>query len=184
MVRELGPLDLLVNNAGIGYHSDLLSADLQRIRQLFEVNFFAVVALSQAALAHMAPRGRGHILNVSSASARRSLARMTAYGSSKGAVHSFCQSLRMEAAAYGVGVSEVLPISVITPFFAAAGYRPQGKTQTPDDVARMIIRCVEKNLPELCTDRLTGWGFVLDALAPNLVARALTWWERRQSARA
>lgn len=178
---EVGPLDILVNNAGIGYHTTLLEVDLARFRQLFEVNFFAAVSLSQAALSVMAPRGRGHILNVSSAGARRALGRMTAYGASKAALHGFTQSLRMEAAPLGVVVSEVLPISVRTPFFAAAGYQPKGKVQTPDSVAGCVVRCLEHDIAELCTDRLTGWGFVLDALAPNLVARALSWWEGRGS---
>ncbi len=180
---EVGPLDILVNNAGIGYHTTLLEADLERFRHLFEVNFFAAVALSQAALRVMAPRGRGHILNVTSAGARRALGRMTAYGASKAALHGFTQSLRMEAAACGVVVSEVLPISVRTPFFAAAGYQPKGKVQTPEDVAACVVRCLEREILELCTDRATGWSFVLDALAPNLVARVLSWWEARSGKR-
>ena len=183
--EQYGPIDLLVNNAGIGYHATLQESDLEKIRQVFEVNFFAPMALCQQALGAMGGRKRGHIVNISSASARRGLANMSGYASSKGALHVFTQTLRLEAAALGVRVSEVLPISVATPFFARSetarglGYRPKGVVQTPEHVAQAVLACLRGNIPELCTHSPTAWGFVLDSLAPNWVARILGWWDRR-----
>ena len=175
-----GPIDVLVNNAGIGYNADLLDSDLARIRAVFEINYFAPLDLCQQALRSMAGRRRGHIVNLTSASARRGLAKMSGYAASKAALHALTQTLRLEAAPLGVGVSEVLPISVATSFFERHGYRPQGLVQQPQHVARCVLRCLDENLAELCTHRPTAWGFVLDALAPNQVARLLSWINRRR----
>ncbi len=170
-----GPLDILVNNAGIGLHKSLLESTDDEFRRLFQVNFFAAVTLSRAALESMRSRGRGAIVNVSSASARRALSEMTAYAASKGAMHSFGQALRLEAQRDGVAVSEVLPISVATPFFSAAGYQPKGLVQTPEWVARCVLKAIETGQAEVHTSQLAAWALALDGLFPNLVARVLAW---------
>jgi short-subunit dehydrogenase len=182
---EHGPISVLVNNAGIGHHGEILDTEMEIYRRLLEVNFLAAVDLCRQALTAMKSRGRGHILNLTSASARRPLARMSAYGSSKAALHAYTQTLRMEAARYGVRVSEVLPISVATPFFQRASntsgrqYQPRGLQHTPQEVARMVLRCLDQDIAEMVTHRPTALGMALDALFPNLVARLLGWWEAR-----
>ncbi len=178
--RAVGPVDLLVNNAGIGLHKSLLESSDAEFQRVFQVNFFATVTLTRSFLPSMIARGQGHILNVSSASARRSLSKMSCYGASKAAVHAFTQSLRLELAGTGVTATEVLPISVSTPFFERAGYRPKGLVQTPESVAELVFQAVRTRPAELCTSRLTALGFVVDALCPNLVARGLAWVEARR----
>jgi len=175
-----GPIDFLINNAGIGYQGPVVDTEMASFRRIMEVNYFAAANLCQQAVRAMRPRHRGHILNLTSASARRSLASIGAYGASKAALHALTQSLRMEAAAYGVNVSEVLPISVRTPFFERANYQPRGLTQTPEHVAEAILRCLDRNIPEQTTHWPTALGFGLDALMPNWVARLLNWWHRRR----
>lgn len=180
-----GPLDLLVNNAGVGLQASLLEESLADVRFLFEVNFFALVALCQQALRSMAARGRGHIINVSSASAKRGLPRLNAYTASKGAVHTFTQSLRMEARPLGVAVSEVLPISTATRFFEAAEnragvpYQAGGLIQSADYVAEQIVRCARRPVPEVYPSRSVLLPFALEALMPNLVDRLAAWYYRK-----
>ena len=176
---EHGPLELLVNNAGIGHHGEVVDLSDEVLRRLMEVNFFAPLSLCRQALRGMSTRRRGAIVNVTSASARRPLARMGAYGSSKAALHGFTQVLRLEAAPHGITVSEVLPISVATPFFerstntSSQGYRPRGLVQTPAFVADCVLRCVDRGTAEMVTHAPTGWALALDGLFPNLVARLL-----------
>lgn len=172
----LGPLDVLINNAGIGFHALLLDTPSDRLRKLFEVNYFAPVELCRQALTSMAPRGRGHILNVSSASARRGLARMSAYAPTKGALHVFSQVLRLEAARHGVKVTEILPISVRTDFFAVAenrtdrSYAPRGLVHTPEQLAVCIHRALERPVAEVYPSALSRLGFALEGCFPNAVA--------------
>lgn len=170
-----GPIEILINNAGIGCQAEVLDTEMERFRQVMEINYFAPVNLCRQALAAMAGRGHGKILNVTSAAARRSLARIGAYGASKAALHAFTQTLRLEAARHGVKVSEVLPISVRTPFFAKAGYRPRGLTQGPECVAEHILVCLERGQAERTTHWPTAMGFALEALFPNWVTG---WLER------
>ncbi|MGE0490318.1 MAG: SDR family NAD(P)-dependent oxidoreductase [Vulcanimicrobiota bacterium] len=179
--RALGPLDILVNNAGIGLHKTLLESTDAEFDLLFRVNFFATVRLCRDALTSMAGRGRGSIVNVSSASGRRALSRMTAYASTKGAMHALSQALRLEAAPLGVAVTEVLPISVATPFFSAAGYRPKGLVQTPQWVAQQVVVGILTGRAEVYPSRLSQLALALDGLFPNLVARALAWREVHSS---
>jgi 2-dehydro-3-deoxy-L-rhamnonate dehydrogenase (NAD+) len=182
---EHGPIDILVNNAGVGHHGEVEATDEETFRRLMEVNFFAAVSLCQQAVAAMKPRGSGKILNLTSASARRPLARMGAYGSSKAALHGFTQTLRAEVQRHGIFVGEVLPISVKTAFFQRASntsdrvYRPKGVNHTPEEVAQMVMRCLDRRIAEIVSHRPTQWGIVLDALMPNTVARLLAWLERK-----
>lgn len=182
-----GPLDVLVNNAGVGHHGDVVSTAPEQLRCIMEVNFFAAAELCRQAATAMIGRGGGHIVNLTSASARRPLARMGAYGASKAALHGFTQALRVEVAGTGVRVSEVLPISVATPFFERASntsrhvYKARGLQQTPEQIARLILECLDRNLAERVSHRPTGWLLALDVLAPNLVARLMDWWERRHN---
>lgn len=173
-----GPLDLLVNNAGVGLQAALLEESLADVRFLFEVNFFALVSLCRQALGSMAGRG-GHVINVSSASAKHGLPRLNAYTASKAAVHTFTQSLRLEARPLGVEVSEVLPVSTATRFFNAAQnragipYRAGGVIQTAEHVARCIVRCARRPAAEVYPSRSVLLPFALEALMPNVVDRLM-----------
>lgn len=183
--EQHGRIDVLVNNAGVGHHGEVETTSEETFRRLMEINFFAAVSLCQQAVAAMKPRGGGKILNLTSASARRPLARMGAYGSSKAALHGLTQALRLEAEPHGILVSEVLPISVKTAFFGRASntsdrdYKPKGVNHTPEEVADMVMLCLDRRIREMVSHRPTQWGIVLDALMPNLVARLLGWVERK-----
>lgn len=180
-----GPIHLLVNNAGIGLQATVEQTSEERLRRIFEVNFFAVTTLCREALARMGARGDGHILNISSASARRGLPRASAYASSKAAVHAFTQSLRIEAHPLGVQVSEILPISVRTSFFgrsdnlAEREYRPRGLVQTPEYVARLVVDCARRPRPEITSSLVTHWLLSLQAAFPNILEPAVRYLSQR-----
>ena len=182
--EKIGFCDVLVNNAGIGLHKTLEESSEEEFRRVFEVNFFALTSLCRQAIHYMKERGQGHIINISSASARRSLAHMSCYGATKGAVHCFSQAVRSEVAPYGIAVTEILPISVRTDFFDRAGYQPKGLVQTPETIAKLIERAIRTREAELCSSQLTRLGFVLDVIAPNLAAKLVEWqakWQQRKS---
>jgi uncharacterized protein len=175
---KVGFCEVLVNNAGIGLHKTLEESTDAEFRRVFEINFFALSNLCRQAISYMKQEGRGHIINVSSASARRSLAHMSCYGATKGAVHCFSQALRLELAPLGIAVTEILPISVRTEFFDRAGYKPKGLVQTPDTIAALIERAIRTKEAELCSSQLTRLGFVFDVIAPNLAAKLVEWQQR------
>jgi len=169
---------VLVNNAGIGLHKSLEESTDAEFRRVFEVNFFSLTKLCRQAMSYMKNREGGHIINISSASARRSLASMSCYGATKGAVHCFSQALRLEVAPLGIAVTEILPISVKTEFFDRAGYQPKGMVQTPETIAKLIERAIRTREAELCSSQLTRLGFLLDVVAPNFASKLLEWQQR------
>src|SRR5579871_1658085 len=174
--EQFGPLDALVNNAGVGMRIPVMDMREENLRFLFEVNFFALASLCQQALRAMAPRKQGRIVNVSSATAYFGCANMSAYSAAKGAVHTYTQALRGEALEMGIHVSEILPISVQTPFFdnvKEGKYRPRGVVLTVEAVAKSIVRCLAARnpRPEVLPYLPVRAVFVLNTLLPGILDR-------------
>lgn len=174
MEQQTGPIDTLVNNAGVGLGASVLDTRLEDMRFVMEVNFFALVQLCQQAMRLMVPRRQGRIINVTSASGRFGSPTISIYSASKGAVHAFTQGLRIEARVHGLHVSEVTPISVRTPFFdhtKGEKYAPGGVVLTPEHVAASIVRCANaKNPPaEVLPYLPVRAAFLLDTLLPGLL---------------
>ena len=101
-------IDVLLNNAGVGYSGSLAEMSLDLIRKNFEVNVFAAIRLSQIALAGMIKRRRGTVMFVSSIAGRWAFPFMGAYCMSKHAIEAAAESLRGEMDALGAGVQVCL----------------------------------------------------------------------------
>ncbi|MFV3303882.1 SDR family oxidoreductase [Pseudomonas sp. NY15181] len=117
--REVGGLDVLVNNAGYGAMGPLLDGGSQAIRQQFETNVFAVVGLTRALFPALRAR-RGLVVNVGSVSGVLVTPFAGAYCASKAAVHALNEALRLELAPFGIEVLEVQPGAIASNFGANA----------------------------------------------------------------
>src|SRR3954452_24214911 len=107
--RRLGPIDVLVNNAGIMHVTPLEEeADASISRQL-EINVRAVIHGTQEAMRRMRPRNTGHIVNVASLAGRAAAPRLATYCASKHAVIGLSEAVRAELRASGVDVTVVMP---------------------------------------------------------------------------
>ncbi|KAH8653820.1 hypothetical protein BX600DRAFT_86177 [Xylariales sp. PMI_506] len=113
-----GSLDALVNNAGVGHRMPVLDFDLDRVRSLFDVNFFAVIALSQVffPLLRKSSRG-GMIVNNTSIAGYLGLPFEGAYNASKAATSALTRTLRLELQPLGIKVIELVTGTVKTSFF-------------------------------------------------------------------
>ena len=110
-----GRVDVLVNNAGVSQRSLALDTDFQVYRRLIEIDYLAPVALTQLVLPRMVERRSGHVAAVSSVAGKVGSPLRTGYSGAKHAIVGYFDSLRAEVeAAYGIGVSVVLPGSVRT----------------------------------------------------------------------
>lgn len=110
-----GRIDLLLNNAGVSQRSLALDTDLAVYRQLMEVDYLAPVALTQALLPRLVEQGSGQLAVVSSVAGKVGAPLRTGYCGAKHAVVGYFEALRAEVeAAYGIGVSVILPGSVRT----------------------------------------------------------------------
>jgi NAD(P)-dependent dehydrogenase (short-subunit alcohol dehydrogenase family) len=108
-VAESGPIDALVNNAGVGMLNVLEGVDITRARELFETNVLGTMAMSRAVMPGMRARRRGVIVNISSSVTLRPLPALSVYSASKAAVNAFTESFALEAAEFGVRARLVLP---------------------------------------------------------------------------
>jgi NAD(P)-dependent dehydrogenase (short-subunit alcohol dehydrogenase family) len=111
---EIGPVDVLVNNAGYGHEGILEESTLDDLRQQFEVNVFAAVAVMQAFLPFMRQRRRGHIVNITSMGGTITMPGIAFYCGSKFALEGISETLAKEVKDFGIAVTAVAPGSFRT----------------------------------------------------------------------
>jgi 2-hydroxycyclohexanecarboxyl-CoA dehydrogenase len=144
---ELGPVQILVNNAGMTSFRPFLEVTEAEWDRIMSVNLKSMFLCTQAVLPDMLSKGWGRIVNISSSSAQTGSARMTTYASSKGGVIAFTKSLALELAATGITVNNIPPGFVDTPMLQAstasiaggiagqAANSPMKRPGRPEDIA-------------------------------------------------
>lgn len=108
-VAEAGPIDVLVNNAGVGWLNAVEGTPMAIVRDIFETNLFGAVAMMQAVLPDMRERGSGVIVNVSSSSTYKPLPLLSVYRASKAAMNALTESAALELAQFGIRARVVMP---------------------------------------------------------------------------
>jgi len=116
VVDESERLDCLVNNAGYGQFGPIEDVPIERVHEQFDVNVYGPHRLTRAVLPHMRDRGRGRIINLSSASGRVATPGMGVYSGSKFALEGMTDALRPEAKEYGINVVLIEPGPVDSAF--------------------------------------------------------------------
>ncbi|MFC6140038.1 oxidoreductase [Paraburkholderia silvatlantica] len=111
---SVGPVDVLVNNAGYGHEGVMEESPLAEMRRQFDVNVFGAVAMMKAVLPFMRARRRGHILNITSMGGYITMPGITYYCGSKFALEGISEALGKEVKAFGVAVTAVAPGSFRT----------------------------------------------------------------------
>jgi len=110
----VGPVDVLVNNAGYGHEGVLEESPLAELRRQFDVNVFGAVAMMKAVLPYMRERRRGHILNITSMGGFITMPGIAYYCGSKFALEGISEALGKEVAPLGIAVTAVAPGSFRT----------------------------------------------------------------------
>jgi uncharacterized protein len=175
LAGEAGDVDVLVNNAALPGSGHLHSFSEEEIERAVQVNLLAPMMLSRVFSQRMAARGEGHIVLVSSLSGKSASIGSSVYSATKFGLRGFGLALREDLRAQGVGVSVVFPGFISDAgMFADAQVELPGYvgTRTSSDVARGVIRAIEKNRGEVEVAPLSvRAGAAFAGLAPELVAR-------------
>ncbi|SEM79717.1 NADP-dependent 3-hydroxy acid dehydrogenase YdfG [Terribacillus saccharophilus] len=108
-IYEFGRIDVLVNNAGIGYFGAVEESDEVEVRRMFDINFWGLMDVTNAVLPHMRERKAGHIINISSIGGLASFPALGYYHATKYAVEGISESLSQELAPYNIHVSLIEP---------------------------------------------------------------------------
>ena len=175
VLEKGGGIDVLINNAGVGYMAVVEELRMHDFRQQFETNVFGVLRVTQAVLPHMRTRRRGRILMMSSAAGLVSPPTYGAYSSSKHALEGLSNALRLEMYPFGVEVILIEPGYIVTnfqqtakrlaqPYAEAAKNSPYAQIYagawegankgrgtsktTPEDCARVILEAIESSHPK------------------------------------
>ena len=109
ILSESGPIDVLVNNAGIGMNATVEDVDIEEAKVVFETNFWGIIRCTQAVLPAMREQESGHVVNISSIAGRIAALAQVIYASSKWAVECLSESLAQEVAPFGIRVSLIEP---------------------------------------------------------------------------
>jgi 3-oxoacyl-[acyl-carrier protein] reductase len=142
--QQLGPVDVLVNNAGIFVAAPVEKMDAVVFDRILSVNLRGPFLMSRAVLPGMKARKRGHIVNISSTAGRRGFAGGGAYCASKFGLAGLTEAMRYEARASDVRVSCVFPSTVDTSLVKKAGldFKAESAIQ-PEDVAKAVVALVQ-----------------------------------------
>ncbi|MFT5481498.1 MAG: short-subunit dehydrogenase [Halieaceae bacterium] len=133
ILRQKGPPDMLVNNAGVSTYGEFCSSHVDEQQGMIALHVEAVMRLSRAALPYMVERGTGTIINVSSISSFTPLPKSAVYGATKAFINAFSVSLQEEVKASGITVQALCPGLVRTEIHDTASMAGFDKTRFPDE---------------------------------------------------
>jgi short-subunit dehydrogenase len=143
LTAQLGPVALLIANAGVGMPTALDPMNVREIEEMFRVNTLGVVSAIEAVLPEMLHRGRGHIAAVSSLAAYKGLPGESAYCASKAAVNYYLEGLRIHLRDKGIAVTTLCPGFVRTPMTAVNEFHMPWLLEA-DEAARRMVRALHR----------------------------------------
>lgn len=185
-IEAFGHLDVLVANAGIGYHDTFERTPVAVMRRLMDVNVMGTLWAARAVTPHFLERGSGHVIAVSSIVGRRGIAGSSVYSATKAAQAGLIEALRAEWAGTGLRATAVYPISTATEFHATIkrdyGYEVKGlgPKQSADSVARAIAACIEHPRAEIYPYRRARLLSILNILWPAAADRLVQKFSRKR----
>jgi short-subunit dehydrogenase len=170
-LEAAGPIDVLINNAGVMHVGPFLEESDEWTRRQVDVNLHGVILGMKLALPAMVARGSGHVVNVASAASVIGVPREAVYAATKHGVLGVSQSVRLELRGSGVDLSVVMPGLVRTEL--AAGTLRAGLVLAPEDVAHAIVATLERPRFDVYVPRAYGAISMLGALLPRRAREAM-----------
>ena len=175
--RRLGPIDVLVNNAGIMPVGPFDAEDDASVVRQLEINLHAVIHGTKEAVRRMKPRGTGHIVNIASSAGKTGFPHLATYCATKHGVVGLSEAVRAELRDTGVEVSVVMPGLVRTELTTGLGESRAFKTSTPEEVAERVVEALEFPRFDVYVPRSIGptWSVlqVVPRRGREAIARAL-----------
>jgi NAD(P)-dependent dehydrogenase (short-subunit alcohol dehydrogenase family) len=170
---RLGPLDVLVNNAGIMPIGPFVEEPDQAARRMVDINVHGVILGSKLALERFGPRRRGHLVNIASAAGKAGVAHGATYCATKHAVVGLTEALSQEYHGTGIQFSVVMPIGVNTELYSGLPKLRGFKTAEPADVGNAIVEALQKGIFDVYVPKRLAATVRLTALMPRRAAEAI-----------
>ncbi|MCE5292040.1 MAG: SDR family oxidoreductase [Nocardiaceae bacterium] len=171
--RDLGPLDVLINNAGIMPTGHAHEEDDAVTRRQVEINVLGVIFGTKLALQRMLPRGAGHIINTASLAGELAVPGLATYCGTKFAVIGFTEAARQEYRKSGVQLSTIRPTFTNTELVAGTAGAKGLRNAEPEEVARATDDLIENPRPFVRITRLAGGMVAAMKFVPGWLAAGL-----------
>ncbi|SIT37136.1 Short-chain dehydrogenase/reductase SDR [Paraburkholderia piptadeniae] len=163
----VGPIDVLVNNAGYGHEGIMEESPLPEMRRQFDVNVFGAVAMMKAVLPFMRERRRGHILNITSMGGYITMPGIAYYCGSKFALEGISEALGKEVKPFGIAVTAVAPGSFRTDWAGRSMTRTPRSISDYDDIFNPIRQAREEKSGKQTGDPRKAARAMLAAIAAD-----------------
>lgn len=164
---NVGPIDVLLNNAGYGHEGIMEESPLAEMRQQFDVNVFGAVAMMKAVLPFMRERRRGHILNITSMGGYITMPGIAYYCGSKFALEGISEALGQEVKPFGIAVTAVAPGSFRTDWAGRSMTRTPRSISDYDDLFDPIRKAREEKSGKQLGDPRKAARAMLAAIAAD-----------------
>lgn len=164
--RELGPLDVVVNNAGIMPVTPFVEESDDSLKRQLDINVYGVIVGMQLAIKRFQPRGHGHIVNLASQAGKGGFPGIATYSGTKHAVVGISEAARAELRGSGVEIACVMPTVVNTELTAGVGQRLIRPVEA-SDVADEIVDALEVPRFDVWVPRVNGALFKVIANLPR-----------------
>lgn len=168
--NRLGPVDVVINNAGIMPLGPFVSETDTTADRLIDVNLRGVIIGSKLALQRFLPRGRGHLVNVASVAGKGGFPGGATYCATKHAVVGLSEAIRAEVRGTAIDVSIVMPVVVNTELGSGLNRTRGVKVVEPEDVASAIVEALQTGRVDVFVPRNIGMLFRFQALSPRAVS--------------
>ena len=176
-IKSKEPIDILINNAGLGYFGRFEDSDWQNIEKTIAVNISASIHLTYELLPILKSRPEAKIVNISSGIARLPYPGLAVYGATKGFVSSFSESLATELTGTSIRVLCFHPGFTMTSFIGSAGMDmskiPKILIHTAEEIATQILEAIKKDKQWAYSDFLTRSSSFLGNLIPSRLKRSI-----------
>jgi short-subunit dehydrogenase len=170
---QLGPLDVLVNNAGIMHLGRFAEESDAAAARMFDINVHGVIHGSKLALERFLPRRSGHLVNIASSAGKAGIPGGATYSATKHAVVGLTEAIRGELRGTGVETSVVMPVVVNTELAAGLEGSRSLPIIEPNDVAQAIVEALEHPRHDVFVPKSLSAVTRIGALLPRRVAEAL-----------
>ncbi|MBV9722268.1 MAG: SDR family oxidoreductase, partial [Mycobacterium sp.] len=170
---RLGPLDVMVNNAGVIAVGNAVDEADAVTKRVLDVNLYGVIVGTKLAARRMLPRGHGHVINIGSLGSVQPGGGIATYCATKHAVLGYTDAVRMENRGSGVHFSVVLPTLTNTDMIAGVGHVKGFKNAEPEDVARAVVEVIGKPKARVFVPRSFGIAVSTQRLFPQRVSEAM-----------
>ncbi len=170
--RQLGPVDVVVNNAGIMPVTTLVDESDDSIKRQLDINVYGVIVGTQLAIERLRPRGSGHIVNIASQAGKTALPGIATYSGTKHAVVGICEAVKAELRGSGIEVHCVMPTVVNTELTAGVGQKLIKPVEV-EDVANEIVDALELGRYDVYVPRSNAVMTRIGALLPRRAGEAI-----------